>query len=147
MLPLGDPHAAARWQVSKAACTVAGMRRGITLVGLAVLIGVAIVPGDVAGVSAAAAARSCGTESHVSGGSVFRVKAQRATCRVAKQVAGGWYNVQSQGDPADQIYDRKGRRWSCRITEHATGTDPGYNPFTRVRCARQASVVRFLLRS
>jgi hypothetical protein len=96
---------------------------------------------------ASAAPRSCGTETRISRGAVFAIEATRARCPVARTVAGGWYNVQAHGDSARWIYDRKGRRWFCRITRRATGTDPGYNPYTHVRCGRKLSIVRFKLRS
>jgi hypothetical protein len=80
-------------------------------------------------------------------GSVFAVRADGVRCKRAQNVASGWFFVQSHGDRAQTIYDRKGRRWSCRITLQATGTDPGYNPYTHVRCTRHEAVVRFKLRS
>ena len=111
--------------------------------------GLALVLFAVASTATASASefRWCGTERALSNGSVFAVKAKRVRCNVALDVAGRWYYVQSHGSSARQVYDRQGRRWSCRITEHATGTDPGYNPHTRVRCARRLKVVRFKLRS
>src|SRR5687768_3954360 len=75
--------------------------------------------------TAAAAAKSCGTETALSHGAVFRVKAEHVSCKRAKRVAGSWYNVQSHGDDASRVYEADGRAWRCRITEHATGTDPG----------------------
>jgi hypothetical protein len=94
-----------------------------------------------------AATRSCGTETALSRGAVFKIAATGVACVTAKSVAGGWYNVQSQGKSGRVVFDFKRRRWSCRITEHATGTDPGFIPYTSIRCARRSSVVRFKLRS
>lgn len=114
---------------------------------LPIAVLVAILAATLLPAMATAATRSCGTERALSQGAVFAIKATGTTCKTAKQVAGGWYNVQSQGESGRKVYDSKGRRWSCRITEEATGTDPGYNPYTRIRCARGKSVVRFKLRS
>jgi hypothetical protein len=94
-----------------------------------------------------AATRACGTERALSHGAVFKVTATGTTCKTAKQVAGGWYNVQSEGGSARYVFDERERRWRCRITERATGTDPGYNPYTSVRCVRGPAAVRFKLRS
>ncbi len=97
--------------------------------------------------TAPAATRSCGKEKAISGGQVFAIKATRTTCKTAKQVAGGWFNLQANGESARKVYDAKGRLWRCRVTEEATGTDPGYNPYSKVRCSRGKRVVRFKLRS
>jgi hypothetical protein len=78
-----------------------------------------------------------------SGLGIFAIRADHVRCRVAKQVAVGWDNVGGKR----RVYDARGRRWTCRITLRATGTDPGYNPFTHVRCDRLRSVVRFKLAS
>lgn len=98
----------------------------------------------------ASAAKSCGVERAISEGRVFKVKAVRAKCKTAKDVAGGWYNVTSAGKSGKVVYDNHRpvrRRWGCRITERATGTDPGYTPYTSVRCSRKKKVVTFKLRS
>jgi hypothetical protein len=108
----------------------------------AVLITAAILPSP-----AAAATRKCGTEGAASHGRVFAVQATNTTCRTAKNVAGGWFNVQSHDGTAPSVYDTSGNRWRCRVTEEATGTDPGYNPYTKVRCVRRSKVARFKLRS
>ena len=97
--------------------------------------------------SALAAPRSCGVETALSQGRIFTVKATRTKCETAKAVTGGWFNLQAHGASAKRVYDGRGRRWACRVTEEATGTDPGYNPYTHVRCSRKRSGVRFLLRS
>lgn len=97
--------------------------------------------------STAQAAQSCGTEKTLSHGQVFMVRASGVSCATAKSVAGGWFNVQAQRGPAPSVFDSKQRRWTCRIVEAATGTDPGFIPYTSVRCARKTAVVRFKLRS
>lgn len=96
---------------------------------------------------AAVKPRSCGTERTRSGGIVFRVQAVKTACPTARSVAGRWYSVQSHVSSAPVVFDAQNRRWRCRITERATGTDPGYNPYTSVQCLRRDNVVRFKLRS
>jgi hypothetical protein len=98
-------------------------------------------------VAPASAATGCGTERRLSDGRVFRVKAHHANCRTAKDVAGGWFHVQSTGGSGRKVYDRQARLWRCRIVRKATGTDPGYNPYTVVRCTRGSKIVSFKLRS
>jgi|tagenome__1003787_1003787.scaffolds.fasta_scaffold20075504_2 hypothetical protein len=90
---------------------------------------------------------SCGTETALSSGQIFRIVAGGVGCTTAKAVAGGWFNVQSQGKSGRTVFDQRQKRWSCRVTERATGTDPGFIPFTSVRCTRGSAVVRFKLRS
>lgn len=97
--------------------------------------------------TAIAKTKTCGTERVLSGGVVFMVRATHTSCVTAKSVAGRWYNVQSHVGTAPVVFDAKNHRWRCRITERATGTDPGYNPYTSVRCTRRDSIVRFKLRS
>jgi hypothetical protein len=98
--------------------------------------------------TAAAKPKPCGVEHRLSGGVVFMIRATNTSCTTATDVAGRWYNVQSHGTgKAPTVFDVKDRRWQCRITEKATGTDPGYNPYTSVRCSRRTSIVRFKLRS
>lgn len=112
------------------------------LAGLSVAASVAVLT-----TPAQAATRSCGTETALSRGAIFKIQATGVACATAKSVAGGWYSVQSQGETGRVVFDVKARRWSCRITEAATGTDPGFNPHTSIRCVRRSSVVRFKLRS
>jgi hypothetical protein len=96
-----------------------------------------------------AQAATCGTEQAKSGGRVFRIKASGTTCRVARFVAGEWFAEQSRSGSAPRVIDQQDRSWSCRIVRRATGTDPGYYPYTDVRCARgsRPAVVRLSLRS
>jgi hypothetical protein len=102
---------------------------------------------QIEGPTAQAATQSCGTEKTLSDGRVFMVRATSVSCATAKSVAGGWFNVQSQGSLPRVVFDSKQRRWACRVVEAATGTDPGFIPYTSVRCSRKTAVVRFKLRS
>jgi hypothetical protein len=99
--------------------------------------------------ASSAQAATCGTEQAKSGGQVFRIKSSGTTCRVARFVAGKWFAKQSQRGSAPRVTDQQDRSWSCRIVRRATGTDPGYYPYTDVRCGRgsRPTVVRFSLRS
>lgn len=90
---------------------------------------------------------SCGTETASSSGQIFRIVAGGVGCTTAKAVAGGWYDATSHGRSARAVVDQRRGRWTCRITARATGTDPGLNPFTSVRCTRHSAVVRFQQRS
>ena len=108
---------------------------------------VALVVALVVPTAASAATRSCGVERALSSGAIFRVKATNTSCKTARQVAGGWWNVTSHGHSGQVVYDGDGRRWRCRVTERATGTDPGYIPYTSVRCTRRKAVVQFKQRS
>lgn len=86
-----------------------------------------------------AEARSCGTTTTTGGLQAFAISASNTTCRVARQVAGAYNGA--------TVRDDSGRRWRCRVTREATGTDPGYYPFTHVRCSRANKVIAFKLRS
>jgi hypothetical protein len=90
---------------------------------------------------------SCGTETARSSGQIFRVVGGGVGCRTAKALAGAWFDATSHGKPGRVIADQHGKRWTCRVTERATGTDPGLNPYTSVRCTRHRAVVRFQQRS
>jgi hypothetical protein len=83
----------------------------------------------------------------LSGGIVFVVQATNTTCATVKGAARRWYNVQSHDGTGPTVFGAKSHCWRCRITEAATGTDPGYNPYTFVRYSRQDGIVRFKLRS
>jgi hypothetical protein len=110
----------------------------------------ALMVGCLALVCAAAPAQarvSCGTETARSSGQIFRVVGGGVDCRTAKAVAGAWFDVTSHGKSGRVITDQRRRHWTCRVTERATGTDPGYIPFTSVRCTRHRAVVRFQQRS
>ena len=94
-----------------------------------------------------AQAAACGIETARSGGSVTNVRTANTTCIVGRDVAGRWYSAQARGDRATRVRDRLERAWSCRITQRATGTDPGLVARTKVRCTRGKGVVSFELRS
>jgi hypothetical protein len=90
---------------------------------------------------------SCGTEKAISSGQIFRVVAGGVGCTTAKAVAGAWFEAMSNGKSGRAVIDQRHERWTCRVTQRATGTDPGYIPFTSVRCTRHRAVVRFKQRS
>jgi sugar/nucleoside kinase (ribokinase family) len=97
--------------------------------------------------SPAEARVACGTEKAISSGQIFRVVAGGVGCTTAKAVAGGWFDATLHGKSGRDVVDQRHKRWTCRVTERATGSDPGYIPFTSVRCARHRAVVRFKQRS
>src|SRR4051812_23624492 len=110
------------------------------------IIGAALALAAVLGLASTAEAKSCGGQlaGPTSGLGIVQVTAVGVGCATAKNVAQGFDNISGGGAKTRvTIHDSRGRRWRCRITERATGTDPGYNPFTSVRCARSSSVVRF----
>ncbi len=97
----------------------------------------------------ALAAKKCGTETRQSGGQVFKIEAVGVRCYIAKDVAGEWFVAQQRASNPNRVpvRDQHNRRYRCRITQHATGTDPGYNPYTSVRCTRRYVVIKFKMRS
>jgi hypothetical protein len=103
--------------------------------------------GLIVAVAAHAKTRSCGTEQARSRGAVFMIRATAVSCATAKHVAGSYYHEQSRGRSGRTILDPRGRRWTCKVTKRATGTDPGFEPYTSVRCSRLHGTVRFKLRS
>jgi hypothetical protein len=98
-------------------------------------------------VAPAQARVSCGTETARSSGQIFRVVGGGVGCRTAKAVAGAWFDATSNDKSGRVVADQLRKNWTCRVTERATGTDPGYNPYTSVRCTRHRAVVRFQQRS
>jgi streptogramin lyase len=117
-------------------------RASVLLAGLVSVAALSLSP-----LSAAAKTAACGAEQAQSQGAVFMIRATAVSCTTAKRVAGGYYHVQSGGRSGRTIVDPQGRRWTCRVTKRATGTDPGYEPYTSVRCSRVHSELRFKLRS
>ena len=99
--------------------------------------------------ASASAAKICGTETRQSSGQIFKIRAVATPCYIAKDVAGEWFVAQqSASDPSRvTVRDQHNRRWRCRVTQHATGTDPGYVPYTSVRCTRRYAIVKFKMRS
>jgi hypothetical protein len=90
---------------------------------------------------------ACGTEMARSSGQIFRIVGGGVGCRTAKALAGAWFDATSRGKPGRLVADQRGKRWACRVTQRATGTDPGFIPYTSVRCTRHRAVVRFQQRS
>ncbi|MEA2154122.1 MAG: hypothetical protein QOE11_262 [Solirubrobacteraceae bacterium] len=90
---------------------------------------------------------ACGTEKAASSGQIFHVVAGGVGCGRALTVAGGWFALTSTGRPGRAVLDGSHKRWGCRVTQRATGTDPGLQPFTSIRCTRRGAVVRFQQRS
>ena len=108
-------------------------------------IGAALALAAVLGLASTAEAKSCRGQltGPTSGLGIVQVTAVGVGCPTAKNVAQGFDNISEGGAKSKaNIHDSRGRRWRCRITERATGTDPGYNPFTSVRCVRSKAVVR-----
>jgi hypothetical protein len=99
--------------------------------------------------AAEAEAKSCGGyRSAPNGLGVDITAAKGVRCNVAWNVAFGfdnvgWEQVSPDSDDAAIVHDRQGRKWTCRVTAWATGSDTGYQPFTKVRCKRRSKVVRF----
>lgn len=98
-------------------------------------------------VSAATAAK-CGTETARTHGQVTNVRVRGVGCRTGRRVTGDWFDVQqtAKSPNAVTVHDR-GHPWECRVTQAATGTDPGYIARTKVRCTHRSSAVTFELRS
>ena len=92
---------------------------------------------------ASAATTNCGTGGTAYDGlGIVNVRATGVSCATAERVARTWRGRDRWTATVNQ------RRWSCRVTQHATGTDPGHIPRTKLRCARPTgSVVRFELAS
>jgi hypothetical protein len=110
------------------------------------IIGAALALAAVLALASTAEAKSCRGKlaGPPAGLGIVRVTAVAVGCPTAKNVAKRFDNSSGGGAKSKvTVHDSRGRRWRCRITERATGTDPGYNPFTSVRCARSRSVVRF----
>lgn len=95
------------------------------------------------GSPAAAAVTNCGTGGTAYNGlGIVNVRAIGVSCPTAERVARRWRGKDRYTATVS------GKRWQCRVTEHATGTDPGLIPRTKLRCARPTgSVVRFELAS
>lgn len=102
--------------------------------GIATVAAVALAPTALAGPKM----KACGNAGTSTGGSglgVVNVKAAGVDCRTARLVA-----KRSNGRTARA----GGAVWSCRITQAATGTEPGYIPRSKVSCRRGTSaLVRF----
>lgn len=80
-----------------------------------------------------------------SGLGIAEIRASGTGCSVARQVA---TRATSRSD--GQIRTRftvSGRTWACRVTQRATGTDPGSVARTKIRCVAGKRVVRLELGS
>jgi hypothetical protein len=79
---------------------------------------------------------------------IIKVKVTgRVRCATAKSVARAFDRQVARGKDKATVHDPNGHAWRCRITQHATGTDPGYIPYTSVRCTRGERRIRFKLAS
>jgi hypothetical protein len=92
---------------------------------------------------ASATVTNCGSGGTAyTGLAIVNVRAVGVSCPTAERVAQRWRGK----DRYTAVVN--GKRWQCRVTQHATGTDPGFIPRTQLRCARPTgSVVRFELAS
>jgi len=100
--------------------------------------------------AATAQARSCpGTiTAPKSGLAIIKVKATGTSCKTAKHVAVAFDKAlmgtaHAEHRDSATVSDQQGHPWRCRITERATGTDPGSIPYTSVACKRDAARIRF----
>jgi hypothetical protein len=71
----------------------------------------------------------------------------KVKCSTARVVARRFDKQIARGKENGTVHDTAHHAWRCRITEHATGTDPGYIPYTSVRCERGKRRVKFKLAS
>lgn len=97
--------------------------------------------------AAPAHAQKCGNVRDTGGLQALNIVASKTTCKTAKSVATDY--ARRGTNPAR---DSLRRAWRCRVTQRATGTDPGFIPRTKVRCTRASSsgataIVRFELAS
>lgn len=94
-----------------------------------------------------AAAASC-TKPYLITGSglgIVEIRASGTGCTVARQVA---KRATSRTD--GRVRERvtvSGTTWRCRVTQQATGTDPGSVARTKIRCTAGKRVVRLQLAS
>jgi hypothetical protein len=98
--------------------------------------------------AAEATAKTCGSVRTAPQGLGVDITKTNVACKRAWNVAfgfdnAGWEQVSPESNDQAVIYDPQGREWTCRVTAWATGTDPGYQPFTKVRCKRPNRFVRF----
>ena len=85
---------------------------------------------------AGASAATCGSLT-ASNGLRVSVVASNVGCMEARRVASTW----------SRTWARKVRSYSCRVTREATGTDPGFEPYTYARCQRGRRVIKMKLAS
>jgi hypothetical protein len=114
----------------------------------AALIGGAVLLGAPVMATAGAPTKKCGQETARTHGQLTNVRANGTSCTTARRIAGDWFSVQQTAkDPNTVTVHDHGQPWPCRVTQAATGTDPGYIARTKVRCTHRSSVVTFELRS
>lgn len=107
----------------------------------------ALLPASVAPASAADPVKRCGSGGTTSNGTfATNVRARTVSCAAARTVARR-ARLGAEGTTASTKID--GRTWRCRVTQAATGTDPGSVARTKIDCRRPtgSALVRFELRS
>lgn len=108
---------------------------------LLVLLGALAAPAFAVPGSASAAA--CGRAGSAGNGlGITNVRVANTTCSVGRDVAHRYGQAFAR-----HVTDKQGRSWTCKVTQKATGTDPGYIARTKVRCTRSRAVVRLELQS
>jgi hypothetical protein len=127
-----------------------GAPRTVALATVALLVSSLTALSWSPGTAAASATRPC--KGHMTGPGtglgIIKLKVTgKVKCSTARVVARRFDKRIAKGKEKATVHDRSGHAWRCRITQHATGTDPGYIPYTSVRCERGERVVRFKLAS
>jgi hypothetical protein len=110
------------------------------------LAAVATTLGLLGAAAPADAAKHCGAAGTraVEGLRAVRITAEGTSCKTARRVA----RNARVGAEGERVRTRiAGRRWTCVVTQAATGTDPGYIPRSKVRCRSRSAIVRFQLQS
>lgn len=112
---------------------------------LAVLTGSVVALGAGGAGPAQAAGCTKPVMTSASGLGIVEIRKSGVSCTVARRVAKR--AVSSQSTFVRSSFTTGGSRWRCRITQNATGTDPGLIARTKVRCTSGKRVVRFQLAS
>jgi hypothetical protein len=97
--------------------------------------------------STAAAATGC-TKPQLTTGTglaIVGLKSTGTTCATARAVAKR-ATASKRGDIRSTV-TADGRRWRCKLVKAATGTTPGYDSRSTIRCTSGNRVVRFQLAS
>ncbi len=97
------------------------------------------------GAASAASASKCGAVI-VEGAIASNIITAKTTCTVGRAVARSYATGPFMGKKR-AVRDQLGRTWKCRVTQAATGTDPGSISRTKVRCTRSSQIVRMELRT
>jgi hypothetical protein len=109
------------------------------LTALAILIAIAL--------PSTAAAKSCSSKglSESAGIGIVNVRATNVSCGTARTVV---KRAMPFGKAMKRSVRVAGRKYTCRTTQKATGTDPGYTSRTKVRCSASGGrIVKFWLAS